>query len=143
MQTAFTMLTDNERIAKQERERYWGAEAATLLRIIAAKLDKFDKVAIATTWTGVVPGSLRSEMGNYPILAHSDCYTPDMSKMVENGDHIELTMHTRSVANDVLQNVEEARNGLRDDTDKLWQLMASIPRPSNCSASPRDRSSTG
>ena len=61
LQTAFAMLTDNERIAKQERERYWGAEAATLLRIIAAKLDKFDKVAIATTWTGVVPGSLRSD----------------------------------------------------------------------------------
>ena len=122
LQTAFAMLTDNERIAKQERDRYWGAESTTLLRTIAAKLDRFDKVAIATTWTGLVPGSMRSDIGNYPILAHPDFYTPDMTKMVEDGDRVSLTMHTRRVANDVLQNVEEARNGLRDDTDKLWQL---------------------
>jgi hypothetical protein len=137
LQTAFAMLADNHRIATAEKRRYTGSEAEALTGVLyqglfgdtrggmglgANRNDVWTQVGLRTSWSGFVPGTLKGQAGAYPILAHPRFYNGDMSNMVAARNAAGIGAWARSVAEGVLENIEEARGGLREDTGKLWQL---------------------
>jgi hypothetical protein len=142
LQTAFAMLADNHRIATAEKGRYTGSEAEALTGVLyqglfgdtrggqtiggANRNDVFTQVGIRTSWGGIVPGTLKGQVGTYPILAHPRFYNGDLIDMVAARDAAGVGAWARSVAESVLENIEEARSGLREDTGRLWQLEGVI-----------------
>jgi hypothetical protein len=126
LQTAFAMLSDNARLADQEGDRYKDvSQAYKLMSLLKWRLqsDVYAQVAIATSWTGNIAPPLGDCAGEYPILAHPYFYTrDDLPGIINKNDLDALTAHARKIADGVIENVGETREGLRDDTDKLWQL---------------------
>jgi hypothetical protein len=142
LQTAFTMLADNARIAMKERGRYANSgEADALLHLLSYKLygSKRARVAIQFSWSGgadLSPYFTADELQAFPILTHPDFYDDNLWDIITRfnpGDSTTLrrdveaiASHVRGVADHVLDNIKKTHESVSGDTDKLWQLEGVI-----------------
>ena len=130
LQTAFTMLAENRRTAVAQRDRYTGAEGASLVALLRDALlqDVPTMIAIRTSWSGIAPGSLRGAMAEHPILANPAFFTGGMLDMIAANDAAGVTAHVRAIIDDVITKIDEVRTTLSGDSSKLWSMQPVIAR---------------
>lgn len=130
LQTAFTMLAENRRTAVAQRDRYTGAEGASLVALLRDALlqDVRTMIAIRTSWSRIAPGSLRGAMAEHPILANPAFFTGGMLDMVAANNAAGVGAHIRASIDDVIAKIDEVRTTLSGDSSKLWKSQPVIAR---------------